>query len=240
MSTKSRQVIFGSRIEGAKIRAENARERAKHAAREADRAEAEAWSIRMEGYGGPAQPSPTIGQCLNGGLGWLEVECNRCKTRASLPLDAIRRPRDTPIWKLEAALKCRSCRSPRYAPPVRMIKLTQQRELYALRLGPSGRREVSDKFCHALDEREREREQSKTGSGDCEEETVRNDLITHGAPITSMDIFGSRSICANASAECRRASYLKHRPIGLHLCDTGSRARGPFHRSPRRRLRGLG
>jgi hypothetical protein len=56
----------------------------------------------MEGYGGPAQPSPTIRQCLNGCLGWLEVECNRCKTRASLPLDAIRRPRDTPIWKLEA------------------------------------------------------------------------------------------------------------------------------------------
>jgi hypothetical protein len=95
---------------GAKIRAQGARERAKQAIREADRAEAEAWSIRMEGYGGPAQPSPTIAQCLNGGLGWLEVECNRCKTRASLPLDAIRRPRDTPIWKLEAALKCRSCR----------------------------------------------------------------------------------------------------------------------------------
>ena len=67
----------------------------------------------MEGYGGPAQPSPTIGQCLNGGLGWLEVECKRCKTRASLPLDAIRRPRDTPIWKLEATLKCRSCRKGR-------------------------------------------------------------------------------------------------------------------------------
>lgn len=65
----------------------------------------------MEGYGGPAQPSPTIGQCLNGGLGWLEVECNRCKTRASLPLVAIRRPRDTPLWKLEPSLKCRSCLS---------------------------------------------------------------------------------------------------------------------------------
>jgi len=49
----------------------------------------------MEAYGGPAQPSPTIGQCLNGGLGWLEVECKRCKTRAGLPLDAIRRPRNT-------------------------------------------------------------------------------------------------------------------------------------------------
>jgi hypothetical protein len=129
MSTKSRQTIYGSRIRGARIRAENARLAAAKAVREADRAEAEAWSIRMEGYGGPAQPSPTIGQCLNGGLGWLEVECNRCKARASLPLDAIRRPRDTPIWKLEAALKCRSCRKGRYAPPVHMIKLTATREI---------------------------------------------------------------------------------------------------------------
>jgi hypothetical protein len=129
MSTKSRQTIFGGRIIGAKIRAEGAREAARKAIREADRADAEAWSIRMEGFGGPAQPSPTLGQCINGGLGWLEVECNRCKTRASLPLDAIRRPRDTPIWKLEAALKCRSCRRGRYAPPVHMIKLTETREI---------------------------------------------------------------------------------------------------------------
>jgi hypothetical protein len=83
----------------------------------------------MEGYGGPAQPSPTIAQCLNGGYGWLEVECHRCKTRASIPLDAIRRPRDTPIWKLEAALKCRSCGTRRCKPPVHMIKLTQERKI---------------------------------------------------------------------------------------------------------------
>jgi hypothetical protein len=99
MSTKSRQVIWGGQIMGAKIRAQGARERAKQAIREADRAEAEAWSIRMEGYGGPAQPSPTI--------------------------DAILRPRDTSIWKLEAALKCRSCSKGRCAPPVHMIKLTE-------------------------------------------------------------------------------------------------------------------
>jgi hypothetical protein len=129
MSTKSREVIWGGQIMGAEIRARQAREEARKAAREADRAEAHAWSLRMEGYGGPAQPSPTIGQCLNGGLGWPEVECNRCKTRASLPLDAIRRPRDTPIWKLEASLKCRSCRKGRSAPPVRMIKLTKAREI---------------------------------------------------------------------------------------------------------------
>jgi len=129
MSTKKREVIWGGAIMGAEIRAKGAREAAKEAARDADRAEAQAWSVRMEGYGGPAQPSPTIAQCLNGGLGWLEVECGRCKTRASLPLDAIRRPRDTPIWKLEASLKCRSCQKGRYAPPVRIIKLTETREI---------------------------------------------------------------------------------------------------------------
>ena len=129
MSTKSRELIFGSRIRGAKIRAEGAREEAIKAVREADRAGAEAWSIRMEGYGGPAQPSPTIGQCLNGGYSWMEIECNRCKTRASIPLDAIRRPRDTSMWKLEGSFRCRSCGTRRYKPPVHMIKLTQEREI---------------------------------------------------------------------------------------------------------------
>lgn len=129
MGTKSREVIWGGQIMGAEIHAKHARQEAKKAIREADRAEALAWSVRMEGYGGPSQPSPTIGQCINGGMEWLEVECNRCKTRASLPLSAIRRPRDTPIWKLEASLKCRSCRKGRYAPPVHMIKLTETRSI---------------------------------------------------------------------------------------------------------------
>ena len=53
----------------------------------------------VEGYGGPAQPAPTIIQCLNGGVVWLEVECNRCKSRACLPMDAIRRQ---PTADLEA------------------------------------------------------------------------------------------------------------------------------------------
>lgn len=99
MSTKKREVIFGGRIMGARIRAQMARQHAQKANQQADRAECEAWSIQMEAFGGPAQPSPTIAQCINGGLGWLEIECQRCKTRASIPLDAVRRPKDTPIWK---------------------------------------------------------------------------------------------------------------------------------------------
>jgi hypothetical protein len=129
MSTKSRGRLFASRIMGAKIRADGARKAAKAAIRAADRAEAEMWSLRMEGYGGPAQPSPSIGQCLNGGYGFLQVKCHRCETQASIPLDCVRRPRDTPLWKLEASLKCRHCRQGRYAPPVHMIKLTETREI---------------------------------------------------------------------------------------------------------------
>jgi hypothetical protein len=53
----------------------------------------------------------------------------RCETSASRPLEAIRRPCNTPIWKLEADLKCRSCKKGRYAPPVHMIKLTEAREI---------------------------------------------------------------------------------------------------------------
>lgn len=121
---------------GAKMRAETARQEARKAARAADRAEAEEeWSVRMEGYGGPVQPSPTIGQCLNGGYGWPEVERCRCKTRTSMPLAAIRRARDTPILKLEPSFRCRSCGTRRYKPPIRMIKLTQQREITPYKCG---------------------------------------------------------------------------------------------------------
>jgi hypothetical protein len=57
MGTKSREVIFGSRIAGAKIRAEGARKRAIEAVRAADRAEAEAWSIP---HGGLRRPSAAV------------------------------------------------------------------------------------------------------------------------------------------------------------------------------------
>src|SRR5258708_4195359 len=100
MSTKSREVIWGSQIMGAKMRAESAREAARKAVREADRAEAHAWSLRMEGYGGPAQPTPAIRPCLNRGLRWPQVECNLCHTPAGPPPHALPRPRRTPVPKL--------------------------------------------------------------------------------------------------------------------------------------------
>jgi hypothetical protein len=87
MGTKSREVIWGTRMMGAEIRAKGAREAAK-AAKETDRTEAEVWSIRVEGYGGPAQPSPTIEQCLRGGLGRCTPSADRGTLDRVLPVAA--------------------------------------------------------------------------------------------------------------------------------------------------------
>src|ERR1700730_14469240 len=141
MSTKSRQSIYGGRIMGAQIRAESEEQGPREAVRESERAEAQTWSIRMEGFGGPAQPSPTIGQCLNGGLGWLEGGRKRCKTRASLPLDAIPRPRDTPLG---ARTRPEMPLMPKR--PLRAAGAHDQANRdagdHAVRLGASGRGEV--------------------------------------------------------------------------------------------------
>src|SRR6267143_333172 len=54
--------------------------------READNLACQSWNEKMWSDGGPAQPSPTIGQAINGGFPWLEVKCSRCKTPSSVDL----------------------------------------------------------------------------------------------------------------------------------------------------------
>ena len=63
----------------------------------------------MEGYGGPAQPSPPIGDALNAGFRYLEVKCAGCSTHSTVDLTTLRRPRETPIWQLEQRMRCRPC-----------------------------------------------------------------------------------------------------------------------------------
>src|SRR6478672_4855798 len=53
-------------------------ESATEARKEADRLAVEAWNKRMLGFQGPAQPSPTLGDALNAGFGYLEVKCLDC------------------------------------------------------------------------------------------------------------------------------------------------------------------
>lgn len=94
MSTKGRKVIWGGSIMGADIRAKGAREARERPSRKwtAPRPNRSAWKAM-------AAPRSRFRRSRSASTAaWgLEVECNSCKTKASLPLDAIRRPRDTPI-----------------------------------------------------------------------------------------------------------------------------------------------
>nr|WP_081602433.1 hypothetical protein [Afipia clevelandensis] len=77
--------------------------------READKLTCESWNEKMWSAGGPTDPSPTIGQALNGGFSWLEVQCSRCRAVSSVDLAILPRPPDTPVHALEDSLRCQRC-----------------------------------------------------------------------------------------------------------------------------------
>jgi hypothetical protein len=68
-----------------------------------------AWSQRMLAFQGPAQPSPTLGDALNGGNPYLEVKCLGCETHQTAALNIIRRPKTTPNHELERYKRCKDC-----------------------------------------------------------------------------------------------------------------------------------
>jgi hypothetical protein len=79
MTTRSPRSIYGASVRAAARRAKEAR-------READRLACEAWTKRMPGFRGPAQPSPTLGDALNAAYLYLEVRCLGCDTHHTRPL----------------------------------------------------------------------------------------------------------------------------------------------------------
>ena len=84
-------------------------ERAAEARKAADRLACEAWNKRMLGFQRPAQPSPTLGDALNAGFGYLEVKCLGCNTHQTVALDIVRRPKATPVHELERYMRCKDC-----------------------------------------------------------------------------------------------------------------------------------
>jgi hypothetical protein len=91
-------------------RAEEKRRAGEALIQEADILACQSWNEKMWSDGGPAQPSPNIGQAINGGFRWLEVKCSRCRTTSSIDLTAVNRPRDTPVHLLEGRLDCTKCK----------------------------------------------------------------------------------------------------------------------------------
>lgn len=104
MGTKSRERLYGTEIRMAAERAALARQ-------EADCLACEAWNKRMLGYKGPAQPSPTLGDALNAGYGYLEVRCLGCDTNQTVALDVVRRPRQRQSTSSSATCAARIARN---------------------------------------------------------------------------------------------------------------------------------
>ena len=102
MGSKSRETIYGASVRAAAERAAQAR-------KDADRLACEAWNARMLSFQGPAQPSPTLGDAINAGGGYLEVKCLGCNTHQTVALDIVRRPKATAILELERYMRCRDC-----------------------------------------------------------------------------------------------------------------------------------
>lgn len=112
MGRRNPSRVFGGRIIAAEMKADSAKKEAAEKLREAAAETCRAWNYRMIGFGGPVQPSPTISDAIAGGFYYLEVKCRRCATHSIIDLSAVnqvRRKPDTPIWKLEASLRCRHC-----------------------------------------------------------------------------------------------------------------------------------
>jgi hypothetical protein len=100
MTTKSREHLYGTSVR-------MSAERARDARREADELACIAWSQRMLGFHGPAQPSPTLGDALN--AGFREVRCAGCDLHSAVDLTTVRRPKTTPIHELERHMACKDC-----------------------------------------------------------------------------------------------------------------------------------
>ena len=109
MGTKSRETIYGASVRAAAERATEAR-------KEADRLAVAAWNKRMLGFQGPAQPSPTLGDAINAGFGYLEVKCLGCNMHQTVALDIVRRPKTTPVHELERYMRCQPCSEVRRYP----------------------------------------------------------------------------------------------------------------------------
>jgi hypothetical protein len=73
--------------------------------------------MRMQAYdGGPARPSPVLGETLNAGFRYLEVTCGGCDTCNTVDLTIVRRATEMPIWQLERRMRCRPCSEERDIP----------------------------------------------------------------------------------------------------------------------------
>jgi len=139
MGNPIREVIWSSRISGAKMSAEHARQRAMEAA-----VRLIARSLCVVGADGSYGGRATVAHdraMPERRLRLAGSQMPPLRNPASIPLDAYAGRAIRRSGNLRRALKCRSCKKGRYAPPVHMIKLLRNAKSRRIS-GASRRREV--------------------------------------------------------------------------------------------------
>jgi phage FluMu protein Com len=136
MGGRNRDRLLGGRIMAPELRADSAKKESAEKLKKAHEEACKAWNFRMLGYGGPAQPSPTIAEALSGGFRYLEMKCRRCSTHSLIDLSVVRDVRrrpETQIWKLEASLRCRHCTDAvpgrKWKPAANIVRLRKEQTL---------------------------------------------------------------------------------------------------------------
>lgn len=92
--------------------------------READDLACQSWNEKMWSDGGPIDPSPTIDQAINGGFGWLEIKCSRCRTPRDVDLAALPHVATTCVHDLAGRLVCLRCRKSGKRPAATLLQLS--------------------------------------------------------------------------------------------------------------------
>ncbi|SRR5579871_1111575 len=99
------------------------RERGEALIREADSLACQSWNERMWSDGGPIDPSPRIGQAINGGYPWLEIECSRCRVRREVDLASLPHVDTTCVHDLASRLRCSKCAKANKRPAATLLQL---------------------------------------------------------------------------------------------------------------------
>lgn len=86
----------------------------------------ESWNERMWADGEPIDPSPSIGQAVNGGYSWIQIECSRCRAARDVDLAELPHATTTFVHDLAGRLRCRKCAKAGRRPPATLLQLAQR------------------------------------------------------------------------------------------------------------------
>jgi hypothetical protein len=92
--------------------------------RDADSYACQSFNERLWSDGGPADPSPTVDQAINGGYAFLEIECSRCRAKRDVDLASLPHVSTTFVHDFASRLICSKCKRAGKRPAATLLQLS--------------------------------------------------------------------------------------------------------------------